>query len=331
MKKVLKVLLWVVGILAAIILVGALFLPSETKFEQTVVINAKPSMVYKQVSCLKNWAPWSPFKEGVTENTFSGAECGQGAIQSWVEDGMSGKQTITEALENEYLKTELDFQQGELAYSEWKFEADGEGTKVTWTFESKAAYPLGRWIGFTIVKPMLTESYIKGLNALKNYAETLKPDPDLSEIYKTETVTSVQILSVRTTAKTAEIESKMGAIYGDIMKYIKKNKLTVSGVPVAIYHTWTDTETDMECGIPFTGTAKGDKKIKVSKTYDGKVVTFMHLGSYESSGKSWGELLNYVKTAGFELNGAAYEEYITDPTTEPDTSKWMTKLCQPIK
>ncbi len=331
MKTVLKIFLWVVAGLLAIVLIGALFLPSETKLERTIVIDSKPATIYKQVACLKNWDPWSPFKEGISDMKYSGAECGEGAIQTWADKNMSGKQAITKALENEYLKTELDFQQGDVSLSEWKFEAQGEQTKVTWTFSSKAGYPLGRWINYTLVLPMLTESYEKGLSALKNYTESLKPEQDLSELYKTETLSGSPMLFIRKTVKMNDISKTFEEFYGAIMGFMKKNKLEITGAPLAFYHSWSETETDMECAIPFKGKTKGNKQIKVGTTYIGKAITYIHSGSYSNLQNSWTQVIDYTKKQGLELNGSAYEEYITDPTTEPDTSKWITKLYQPIK
>ncbi|ALO14213.1 Transcriptional regulator, effector-binding domain/component [Salinivirga cyanobacteriivorans] len=34
---------------------------------------------------------------------------------------------------------------------------------------------------------------------------------------------------------------------------------------------------------------------------------------------------------GLEAAGSPWEVYLTDPQTEKDTSKWLTKMYQPVK
>ena len=79
------------------------------------------------------------------------------------------------------------------------------------------------------------------------------------------------------------------------------------------------------------------------KKYDGKgrifpvkiapteAVTALHKGSYESSYLTWIALDEFIKEHKLVTGGDPWEAYITDPTIEPDTSKWETRLYWPIK
>jgi effector-binding domain-containing protein len=38
----------------------------------------------------------------------------------------------------------------------------------------------------------------------------------------------------------------------------------------------------------------------------------------------------YLKENGIQSTGMAIEEYVTDPTAEPDTLQWLTKIYYPL-
>jgi effector-binding domain-containing protein len=146
-----------------------------------------------------------------------------------------------------------------------------------------------------------------------------------------EEVQKTQILSIRKKIEMQNIGMEMGSIYGELMSYIGKNNIKMSGIPIAIYHAWSDTINDIECGIPVDGKVTGTDLIKVSETYSGKIATAIHFGAYDKVYNTWMAIDKYIKDNNLEENGACWEEYITDPSTEKDSTKWQTKLCQPIK
>jgi effector-binding domain-containing protein len=87
----------------------------------------------------------------------------------------------------------------------------------------------------------------------------------------------------------------------------------------------------MEVGFPIAKEIEGNDEILITKTYGGEIATLMHKGSYETSSQSWGLLMESLGSMKLEQNGAPYEVYITNPQMEQDTSKWLTKLCVPVK
>lgn len=71
--------------------------------------------------------------------------------------------------------------------------------------------------------------------------------------------------------------------------------------------------------------------LQLIETYEGKVIMAQHNGDYSSTHNSWGKIEEYIKANNLEMNGAPWEQYITDPMTEPDPSKWITNLFWPVK
>jgi len=332
MKKFLKFLLIVIIALLVIVLAGALFLPKETVLEESVVIKASPEVIFDYVNCLEKTSEWAPW-ENVSDVKFSGPACGVGAIQEWKDDMGTGKQEIIESVENEYSKTALDFGQQGTAEAVLKLEKTDDGTKVTWTFNAEAGYPMGRWFGLIMIKPMLKESYKKGLQNLDSLIMSLPPETE-ETAYDVPTVIDVlpkTMLSVRETVTTDQIGPKMGEHYGMIGQFIGMNKLKMNGYPICIWHNFNDDESDMECGMFIEGEAKGNESVKVSKSYEGKAVVLDYFGAYDASPDGWQKIEDYIRENQMEKNGTPWDEYYTDPNVEPDTAKWHTRLYQPVK
>jgi len=146
-----------------------------------------------------------------------------------------------------------------------------------------------------------------------------------------DTVEAQQMISIRSKVGMSEIGPEMGKLYGELMTYATEKGYKIVGAPVAIYHEWSYTDSDFECGLIVSGDLEGTDRIIVSETYSGRVVTAMHYGSYMSVTKTWTAVMNYVKQNNLEENGLPWETYITDPATEPDTNKWETRIYQPVK
>lgn len=159
--------------------------------------------------------------------------------------------------------------------------------------------------------------------------EKVKSYSDMKII--TEEVEAKKMISMRAVVSMQEIGNEMGRMYGTLIEYATEKGYKMVGVPVAIYHEWSFTDNDIECGLPVEGEIEAKDDILVSETYAGKVVSTTHYGAYDKMQKTWQGIMDYVKDNKLEQNGVPWEEYISDPATETDTSKWETKVYIPIK
>jgi hypothetical protein len=60
------------------------------------------------------------------------------------------------------------------------------------------------------------------------------------------------------------------------------------------------------------------------------MLMFNHYGTYGSLYQSYEKIRNYCKESNLSVAGAMREFYITDPVTERDTSRWLTKIMVPV-
>lgn len=182
--------------IALILLVTYFIIPSEAQMERTVVIEASAEKVFPHVSSLKKMQDWSPWV-GIDPNaeyTFEGPDSGVGAKMSWSSEDPNvgnGKQEIVEVVEFSKVNTKMEFEGfGGETHSAILLEPEGEGTKVTWTYESTDQNGIARFFMLG-VDGMLGPSYEEGLGKLKSLVESMPDEePEMMEMPMEETDTT---------------------------------------------------------------------------------------------------------------------------------------------
>lgn len=164
-------------ILAIVVILGLVVImqPSTGHVEKSIVIHSSPSAVYAQLNSFKSftaWAPWAKM-DPEAKYTYEGPESGVGAKMSW-EGKKTGKgsQWIAESEENKRIKNGLSFEGYEgTAFAEFILAPEGDGTKVTWTYEGANQGFSGKamWV---VMKGFLNSQYDQGLNDLKKMIES---------------------------------------------------------------------------------------------------------------------------------------------------------------
>ncbi|BBM00044.1 SRPBCC family protein [Microbulbifer sp. GL-2] len=170
---------WIIYILVFLVLLllaGYLF-PREVILERSVYIGKPPQVVFPYVNNFRKFNSWSPWRniDPSMQYDYSGPEEGVGAEMSWRGENSkegAGSQTIIASTPNSMVRTKLAFGDGSTAEAEFKLQAEGDGTRVTWGFNSDTGGgPRERWMGLA-VKKMVGESYEQGLTKLKNLLES---------------------------------------------------------------------------------------------------------------------------------------------------------------
>lgn len=174
--KALKMIGIVVGAIVLLLAVYIMaFVPVKGHVEKSIVINAPASAVFTHLNDLKKFVVWSPWSKMDPEakNSYEGAEAGVGAKMNWDGKDMGkGSQWIEESVENERVKTGLSFEGMEgTSNAEFKLTPEGNGTKVTWTYDGDNKGFMGKafWM---VMGGMLEGQYESGLQDLKKLVES---------------------------------------------------------------------------------------------------------------------------------------------------------------
>jgi uncharacterized protein YndB with AHSA1/START domain len=154
---------------------GAYLISPVTVVERSVTIAAPPEKVYGVAGTLRRFNEWSPWAEldPAAVYSYEGPEQGVGQKMSWISakpEVGRGAQTVTEAVPNEKIVTELDFGSMGKAASTLSIKPDASGSIVIWGFRSENDGVLERWTSLMFDK-WIGADYEKGLAKLKALVE----------------------------------------------------------------------------------------------------------------------------------------------------------------
>jgi effector-binding domain-containing protein len=98
-----------------------------------------------------------------------------------------------------------------------------------------------------------------------------------------------------------------------------------------------DRELDMEAGVPVGAVVEGDKDVNFGILPDGQYATVTHVGPFDKLIDVTAALLHWGAREGLAWDmtetengqewGCRLELYKTNPSEEPDMSKWETELA----
>lgn len=328
--KFLKGIIYTLVIFVVLFLLVAFFLPKQSTMEFKTEINAPIGIVFNQVNSLQNWEHWSPFTENMIaiKSSYLGPESGIGNQYKWTSQKENGEIIIIASENNTRIETDLDFYENGKGKGYWTFkEADGK-IQVSWEFTViELDYPTARWVGLFFDK-IMAPTFNKGLSNLKDYCESKEAWNGITEI----DYPATPIIYINKNVKFIDISTFFTEAYGKLGQHMMKNKLQMTGAPFAIYYEFNrDTPNSTDACFPTTDLASGDKEISARTMPATKAIVFDFYGPYEESEKGHLLIQEYMKIFGYQMNGAPWEAYITDPSQESNQNKWLTKIYYPVK
>ena len=173
--KIAKGIFYLILGVVLLLLVVALFLPSQYKVERSTEIKRPMESVYSFVADFNNfhdWNPWTPLEPN--HSYLVSGDSGQvGQEYSWEGEIIGSGRMVFTDFASGHIKSDIEFlhpQQG-IALVEWEFEETVNGTKITWSLTGDSDYPIGRYFGL-IMDRFLGPDFEKGIEMLKNEIES---------------------------------------------------------------------------------------------------------------------------------------------------------------
>ncbi len=332
--KVLKIIGIALLVLIVLIFAVSAFLPSKVKVERQISIKADRMLVYDQVNILKNWGNWSPWHriDSAIVLTFSGPESGKGAAFAWSSKHKqvgNGKLTTLSTTPSDTIKMEVDFGENGKMEADFIFVQSADSVIVTWEMDMDLGWnPIAKFFGLAMDK-IIGPDFERGLRDLKTLTESA---PHSSEM-KIEQVSiqSQKYLFKHVTCPASEIGKELASAYTEIGELMQKNSLQLSKSPFAMYYEYQPTKFVFDACIFVDKDVKTAGNVKLSEMKAGNAVVAHYYGAYEKTGGVYQIVTKWLKDNNKKSNGAAWEEYVTDPRAEKDTAKWLTKIYFPIE
>lgn len=330
--KILKTILYIILAVVLVLVLLGFAGPKDYDVSRSKTIEAPPPVVFEYLKSLKKqneWGPWSK-QDSTMQVTYEGDDGTVGFTSSWDSDNVGkGKQTITSITGNT-VETELIFYMpwGENKSTGYMHAADIEaGTEVTWGIRGENDF-ISRIFGvFMNMDKSVGPMFEEGLDSLKVLVESEAGKTyNGYEIQRTNWA-GKQYVAARSTLQMDKISEFLGLHYGRIMQGLGSAGVQMTGAPSALYYTWDEQtgSTNMAAAIPVSGPAQITDTEMITIPA-GKTLMIDYYGPYDKIGDAHVALDQYIQETGAAVTSPAIEEYITDPATEPDTAKWLTRI-----
>lgn len=145
---------------------------------------------------------------------------------------------------------------------------------------------------------------------------------DQIEIKLVET-TPQNLLSIRQKINVEDFGKYLGKVY----ETIHREKLTVAGAPMAIYHDeeFNPENYDTEIAVPVEEVVTG------TRDFPGCLCAMATLkGPYSQLSSIYSKLKQWTEDEGYQINNSPFEVYVTDPASCPP-EEYVTEVYFPVK
>ena len=120
--------------------------------------------------------------------------------------------------------------------------------------------------------------------------------------------------------------------FPELFGWLQERGIAPAAAPFIRYHRLGEAF-DLELGAPVAAAVEPAGRVTPAVLPEGRWATLLHVGPYSGLRASWDALGDQLREQGLEpdADGPAYdgfvEQYLTDPSSEPDTAKWETELA----
>jgi hypothetical protein len=330
--KVIRILLFLVLGLAALILLMGLFAKKKYHVERSIEINAPRSIVHEQVRYFRNFPNWSPWQEydPNMKTSIEGTDGQPGAVYKWAgnKDVGTGQQTL-KSVTPERVDMEVKFTEPWEAVSPsfMKLEEKDGKTFATWGFDMNIGFPWNGLAMFTNVDEGVGKDYERGLLNLKRVSEEMANKKYRGYSVKEADIPVKYYVGVRKTVPFQQLPIFFSTNLPKIMQAVTDGGGQMAGAPSELIWSFDQNagQADIAAAIPVAQ----EMQLKGWTTFPvggRKALVVDYLGNYAKIGDAHYAVEDYMTARGYRSMPPAVQEYMTDPMTEPDTSKWLTRV-----
>lgn len=334
--KALKTIGIILGVLVVLFLILGVIAPKNFSVERSIVINAPRETIFPYLQTFEKQQQWTPWAERDPnmQSELIGTDGTVGAINRWKSkvEG-NGEQEIVAIQPNERVDTKIRFEgMGESNANLAATDANG-GTKITWNMNGKSPFPWNIMGLFMSIDKMLGDDFDKGLTKLKTMIEAM-PTTKTYRGYEVQEMDAPAnyFIGYREKINMDEMTSDRFGIYlTKVFAAVNAAKIEMTGNPCGLFFLWDEAnkQVDLAYAVPVKTKAevKGFSSFEVPA---GKLLVIDYYGPYNGTGEAHFAMDDYMKEHNLKSGIPVWEQYITDPTTEPDTMKWLTKVFYPV-
>ena len=328
--KFLKYIGIILLVLILAYLAACFFGPKNFNIEESKTMDAPAPIIFNLINNVEKWEEWNDWNLQDTGMvvTYSDKKEGVGAKSVWTEAMTGdGSQEIVESVENEKVKTKLNFDGWEGDnFGIFELNPQGNSTDVTWSFEGTTVPFLIRGMMLT-AKSGMRKSYQAGLNNIAALAATRVNGQYNGYQITQKLLEEKNFVMNRREVNADNIQQFYATNLGQLFGKVQAAGIEMDGMPCGLFFRLDKRggTVDMAAAIPIkeaislAGTSSHNIESRSGLQID-------YTGDYKGVQRAHSAMTEYLKDRSYFLDDPIIEEYVTDPGTEPDPSKWLTRI-----
>jgi len=131
--------------------------------------------------------------------------------------------------------------------------------------------------------------------------------------------------------KLEQMPAFFGKAFHQVMAAVEGSDVSITGPPFGYYPTMPTDVIVVEAGFPTSGPIDPQGDVRTIELPGGTAVVTTHVGPYETMEQTYTELHAWIAAHGYKGAAGMWEEYLSDPSAEPDQSKWRTGIVWPVE
>jgi effector-binding domain-containing protein len=310
---------FVITVLAGVIVIGGVFLPSRAHVERSMAVDRPPATVFTLLSSLKTFHDWSPWAalEPDAIFAFDGPEFGPGARYQWAGDSIGqAAMTVTGAEPYSFVEARIDLGARGRARMRFDVEAKPGGSQVRWSYDADFGLDLiGRYVGRSF-DARIGRELEAGLIRLKAYAERL-PGADFADAdAEIVEVAPVPVVAAGRQVRggAAELEAAFAMALAEVRRFMADNGLPEAGPPAVVTQRWEPPLWVFEAAVPYSGAPleieAGD--IRFDELPGGRALRGVHHGPSAGVAPLGAKLEAYLRAHRLTRAGPSWELRVTE-------------------
>ncbi|MBN1388117.1 MAG: GyrI-like domain-containing protein [Bacteroidales bacterium] len=335
--KVLKWIIIILLIIVGLVLIIGLVMPKEMKTSASEEINLPAKQVFYSVATFQNRQAWDPWlaKEPDAKVTITSEPGFVGSEYAWEGDKLGkGKMKVDSVVPGVFIKSFIWFNsdKDEPGVVNWEFEESDNKTLATWSLSVESKNPFMKLMN-QLFKGGLKKSLEQGLESLKTFLEENGVEMSQLSNIELKEFPPINAIIAEGQGTVEEMPDLMGRLFGLIMEAVNSQGLQPAGPPFSYYYDYDQATgiTKVKAGIPLGSPGESMGEIKAVEFEGFKGISGIHTGSYDNFVASYNKLMEEAEKMGYETTWESWEFYYSDPSTEPDESKWKTEIVFPVK
>ena len=317
-----------------VLTIVALFylLPNVAHIEQSSEVSAAPDKVFELIARPANWTQWyTPLLDSLgVKIQFIGTPAGKGAGMKWANrnsETSTGMMHIRNVKNNRNVTAIVTINDKRSAVMNFKIRPSGTDASML-TITSRLQFRQDSLLHyFRLMFDRSDETDVIGY--LENIDEAAIGITGGIEV-QLQRVEAFSYIGILDSCALEDISSQMQNLYNELLVFGAKQSKDMTARPIAIYHRFDEKKAVFEMGIPVVEPMSVSGQIRFMTMPEKEHAVADYYGSFDTLEDGHNAVQQWMIRYRRKLTGYPWELYVTDPSTEPDSNKWLTKIFYPV-